>query len=400
MKHHAGSALRRRGSMRRSNATLKAAAQSSLHHRVERAAQAIANLIEGEQPGQTDLLLGVADRAAVNGDVSLDNNGARSTGSNRVLANLSVNSPLGMGDQLQLTALKTQGSDYQRVGFTLPVGYDGLRAGAHATHLSYGLVGDFASMGSNGSSLSTGLDVSYPLLRSQPTNINLMANYEQKRFDNNNLSGSVSHYNIDVYSIGVNANQLDNWNGGGMSNASATLTTGQVNLDGSANQSTDTNGPATAGNFAKLSLSLSRLQKLDTTLSAYVAVNMQMANKNLDSSERMSVSGSSGVWGHPAGELMGSNATLVKFELARPLPSYEGLQHNWFTFYDFGQASAQVPVSDADNRRSISDVGFGWSGNYQGMFFKAQVAHRIQDAAPTSEPYSRNKFLLQVGYSY
>jgi len=57
-------------------------------------------------------------------------------------------------------------------------------------------------------------------------------------------------------------------------------------------------------------------------------------------------------------------------------------------------------VSATDNRRSISDAGFGWSGNYQGMFFKAHVAHRIQEAAPTSEPYSRNKFLLQVGYSY
>jgi hemolysin activation/secretion protein len=245
-------------------------------------------------------------------------------------------------------------------------------------------VGDFASMGSNGSSLSTGLDVSYPLLRSQPTNINLMANYEQKRFDNNNLSGSVSHYNIDVYSIGVNANQLDNWNGGGMSNASATLTTGQVNLDGSANQSTDTNGPATAGNFAKLSLSLSRLQKLDTTLSAYVAVNMQMANKNLDSSERMYLGGASGVRAYPSSEGGGSQGNTFTAELRQQLNSH----YTVTGFYDRGHVQAFKNNAYADGTAHLNSGSF--SNNYslsgygvslawqslKGTELRATLAHR------------------------
>ena len=50
---------------------------------------AVGNLVEGQQPGQTDLLLGVADRAGFNGDITLDNTGARSTGVNRMLASLS-----------------------------------------------------------------------------------------------------------------------------------------------------------------------------------------------------------------------------------------------------------------------------------------------------------------------
>lgn len=343
------------------------------------------NLIEGEKPSETDILIKAVDGSALAGNVSVDNYGSRSTGVERVLASLNINGPLQLGDQLGLTALKTQGSDYQRVGFTLPVGYDGLRAGAHATHLSYGLVGDFASMGSNGSSLSTGLDVSYPLLRSQPTNINLMANYEQKRFDNNNLSGSVSHYNIDVYSIGVNANQLDNWDGGGMSNASATLTTGQVNLDGSANQSTDTNGPATAGNFAKLSLSLSRLQKLDTTLSAYVAVNMQMANKNLDSSERMYLGGASGVRAYPSSEGGGSQGNTFTAELRQQLNSH----YTVTGFYDRGHVQAFKNNAYADgtahlnsgstsNNYSLSGYGvsLAWQ-SHTGTELRATIARRI-----------------------
>lgn len=346
---------------------------------------AAGNLIEGQQAGQTNLLLGVEDGPALAGNVSLDNYGSRSTGLERVLASLNINGPLQLGDQLGLTALKTQGSDYQRVGYTLPVGYDGLRAGAHATHLTYGLVGDFASLGAKGSSISTGLDASYALLRSQPTNINLMASFDQKRFDNNNATGSVSHYNIDVYSLGVNATQLDNWNGGGMSNASATLTTGKVHLDGSANQSSDTQGPATAGNYSKLSLNLSRLQKLDTDLSAYLAFNMQMANKNLDSSERMYLGGASGVRAYPSSEGGGSQGQTLTAELRQQLDNHYTLTG----FYDRGHVQAFKNNAYADGSTSLNAgttpnnytlSGYGASLAWQsrtGTELRATFARRI-----------------------
>lgn len=346
---------------------------------------AAGNLIEGQQMGETNLLLGVEDGPTVVGNVSADNQGSRSTGLERMLASLTLNGPLALGDQLGLTALKTQGSDYQRVGYTLPVGYDGLRAGAHATHLTYGLVGDFASLGANGSSFSTGLDLSYPILRSQPTNINLVGSFDQKRFDNNNASGSVSHYNIDVYSLGVNATQLDDWNGGGMSNASATLTTGKVNLDGSANQSSDTQGPATAGNYSKLSLSLSRSQKLDTDLSAYLAFNMQTASKNLDSSERLYLGGASGVRAYPSSEGGGAQGQTLTAELRKQLDSHYTLTG----FYDRGHVQAFKNNGYADGSTSLNSgstpnnytlSGYGASLAWQsrtGTEVKATLARRI-----------------------
>lgn len=345
----------------------------------------VGNLIEGEKPGETDLLIKAVDGAALAGYVSVDNYGSRSTGLERVLASLNINGPLQLGDQLGLTALKTQGSDYQRVGYTLPIGYDGLRAGVHATHLTYGLVGDFASLGAKGSSASTGLDASYSLLRSQPTNINLVASYDQKRFDNNNATGSVSHYNIDVYSLGLNATQLDNWRGGGMANASATLTTGKVNLYGSANQNTDTQGPATAGNYSKLSLSLSRLQKLDTDLSAYVAFNMQVANKNLDSSERMYLGGATGVRAYPSSEGGGSQGHTLTAELRKQLNN----QYTLTGFYDLGHVQAFKHNAYADGSSSLNSgstpnrytlSGYGASLAWQsltGTELRATFARRI-----------------------
>lgn len=343
------------------------------------------NFTEGEQAGQTDLLLGVADRASVGGDVGLDNTGSRSTGTQRAVANLRVNSPLGLGDQLQLTGLKSQGSDFERLGWTAPLGYDGLRAGVHATRLAYKLVGDFASLDSHGSATSGGLDLSYPWLRSQSANVNLSASYDDKHFDNNANGANASHYGLQVWNFGVNASQFDNWQGGGNNNASATVSQGQVKLGGSANQAIDASGPATAGSYSKLRVGLSRLQTLSSDLSAFVALNVQRASKNLDSSERLYLGGASGVRAYPTSEGGGSEGQVLTAELRQQLASDLTLTG----FYDHGHVKAYKNNAYADGSGSLNSgsspndftlkgygLSLGWNAS-AGTELHATVARRI-----------------------
>lgn len=343
------------------------------------------NFTEGDQAGQTNLLLGVTDRADFNGDVSLDNTGSRSTGIERVMANLRVHSPLHLGDQLQVTALKTQGSDFERLGWTVPVGHDGLRAGLHTSRLAYKLVGDFATLKSSGSAYANGLDLSYPWLRSQSSNVNLSANYDNKRFDNNVDVDSASHYGIQVWSMGLNAGQIDSWQGGGSNNFSVVFSQGRVNLNGSANQAQDTSGPATAGSFSKLRVGLSRLQTLSTDLSAYVALNVQRANKNLDSSERLYLGGASGVRAYPSSEGGGSEGQMLSAELRQQL------DRNFILtgFYDYGRVKAYKNNGYADGSASLNsgsapnDVtlkGYGLSvawNSMTGTEVRATLARRM-----------------------
>lgn len=343
------------------------------------------NFTEGEQPGQTNLLLGVADRASVAGDVSLDNNGSRSTGAERVMANLRVNSPLGLGDLLQLTALKTQGSDFERLGWSMPVGYDGMRAGLHTSRLAYKLVGDFASLNSNGAAYATGLDLSYPWLRSPSSNVNLSASFDDKRFDNNANGASASHYGIQVWNLGVNASQMDVWQGGGSSSFSAVFSQGKVNLNGSANQADDASGPATAGSFSKLRVGLSRLQSLTPDLSAFVALSVQRANKNLDSSERLYLGGASGVRAYPTSEGGGSEGETFTVELRQKLATDLTLTG----FYDLGHVKAYKNNAYADGSGSLNSgsgpsdfslKGYGLSLTWNaaaGTELRATVARRI-----------------------
>ena len=343
------------------------------------------NFTEGDQAGQTDLLLGVADRAAFQGDVSLDNTGSHSTGTERAMANLRVNSPLRLGDQLQMTVLKTQGSDFERLGWTVPVGYSGLRAGVHTSRLAYKLVGDFSSLNSEGAAYATGLDFSYPWLRSQTRNVNLSAAYDDKRFDNNVNGISASHYGIQVWNLGLNASQVDSWQGGGNNNFSAVLSQGRDNLHGSANQSTDASGPATAGSFSKLRVGLSRLQTLAPGLNAYVALNVQRANKNLDSSERLYLGGASGVRAYPASEGGGSEGQALTAELRKQLDSHFTLTG----FYDHGHVKAYKNNAYADGSGSLNAgsapnhitlKGYGLSvawNSLTGTEVRATLARRI-----------------------
>jgi hypothetical protein len=53
--------------------------------------------------------------------------------------------------------------------------------------------------------------------------------------------------------------------------------------------------------------------------------------------------------GNPSGELIGSNAALIRLELSRPLPAVGDLQSRWSLFTNWGQAEAAKAVSPTDS---------------------------------------------------
>ena len=296
------------------------------------------NLVEGERDGETNLLISAVDEALVNGNASIDNQGSRATGTDRLSVNLGINSPARMGDSLTLNALKTQGSEYQRLAYTVPVGYAGWRAGVHASNLRYAVITpEFASLNPFGTATTRGLDLSYPLLRNPLQNVNLALSYDDKQFDNTS-NGTTSSYGIKVFNASLNANQTDQWNGGGITNASVALTTGDKN---------------TETRYNKLNLSLSRLQTLGDTTSAYAAFNIQQANRNLDSSEKMYLGGATGVRAYPASEAGGSDAHTLTLELRERLAYNVTLTG----FYDYGWVKPNHDNSVASPEASASAAG-------------------------------------------
>jgi hemolysin activation/secretion protein len=321
------------------------------------------NLTEGQREGETDLAIFAADDALITGNAIADNQGSRATGTDRLSVNLNVNSPARFGDALNLNALKTQGSEYQRLGYTVPVGYSGWRAGVHASNLNYHVITpEFAALNPHGTATTHGWDVSYPLVRGQLQNVNFALSYDDKKFDNTS-NGTTTSYGIKVYNASLSANQTDQWNGGGITNANLSLTSGDK---------------STEDRYSKIGLNVSRLQTLSETLSAYAAFNAQATNRNLDSSEKLYLGGATGVRAYPASEAGGSDGHTLTLELRQRL----AYNLSVIGFYDYGwvKPNHNNNVASPAVPNGYSLEGFGvtlaWQAT-QAMDFKATIAQRM-----------------------
>ncbi len=118
------------------------------------------SLQTGEKPGETVLGVTVADKPLVDAVLGVDNFGSASTGQNRGTLALNVNGALGLGDQLGVYGLYTEGTRYARLSLTAPGAGNGLRVGVNTSYLRYRVVNaSFAQLGVDGSSHTGGLEL-------------------------------------------------------------------------------------------------------------------------------------------------------------------------------------------------------------------------------------------------
>jgi hemolysin activation/secretion protein len=348
---------------------------------------ATGSLTEGAHQGETDLVVAVKDGPQVTGEVTADNEGARYTGAARITLNASLNAPFGIGDRADTVILHSQGSDYQRLAYSLPVGSEGWRVGLNGSHLTYDIVTPgFGALDAHGNSSTVGLEANYPLLRRRLENLYFAVNLDDKRFDNLSSGQTTTRYSIQDASFGVYGNLFDQLGGGGANAASITFVQGHDDLSGSPNQAADAATVDTAGNFEKLNFSVSRQQRLTDRVSLYASVAGQLASKNLDSSEKLYLGGSSGVRAYPADEGGGSEGVLANLETRVQLP----LSFAATGFLDYGTvhinrddhySGATLPNTDTLKGAGVS---LAWTASF-GLNIKATAARRIgHNPYPTS----------------
>lgn len=270
------------------------------------------SLLKGKGNNETALALKASDEAGINGEITIDNTGASATGENRAAANLAFNSPFGLGDLATADLIYSQGSQYGRMSYAVPVSHDGWRVGANSSYLKYNLVtGNFKLLDARGTSSSLGLDAHYPLVRSRKKNLFLGVHYLKRRFNNEANHTVTARYAIDEFSLGLNANLFDRLGGGGANAAGLVLTQGKVDL-GRLDLSENT---TIQGAFTKLNYNLSRQQALSENLALFASLYGQVANKNLDSAEKFYLGGAYGVRAFATSEGGGADGYLASLEL-------------------------------------------------------------------------------------
>ena len=359
------------------------------------------SLQPGVSVGTSDLIVELTPAAPYSGKVELDNYGNRYTGENRLGAALAINSPYTLGDQISLRALiSDQNLTYARLAYQLPVGSSGLRAGAAYSDTRYKLGKEFAALEASGTANSGSLFATYPIIRSQVGNLTGTLSFENKNLNDLMVSFNTStDKNIALINLGLAGNIQDTLNAAAVSSFELSLIAGRLSMDATS-LDLDNASSKSNGSFTRLTYNISRQQRLTDTYILSLAVSGQQADKNLNSSEKFSLGGVTGVRAYPQGEGVGDQGLLVNLELLHSFKkNIQGL-----VFYDSGSVEInRNPFTASENTRSLSGIGLGMNASFAGLQLKTHLAWRTAGEAPTSEPAEadRNPRLwVQVGKQF
>lgn len=322
----------------------------------------------GQNDGDVDIRVNLTDAPWYRGKVEANNYGNRATGIRQYNANLIFDNPGRFGDQLLVSVIKSEGSEYKQASYSVPVNLDGWRVGASTSSLNYENVGVFAypkfAGAGYGSAKTHSVNTSYALLRTTTTNANLSFSNDLKSYENKlkQTEDYSSVYTVRDHVFGFSANHYDSFAGGGVTNVSLNRTTGKLNIDTTKSQNY---GVWTPNEYRKWNLTISRNQQvipddvvLNTTFSA------QRANVNLDSSQKFYLGGPYGLRGFPGSQGGGSEGSMLNLELQKQLP----MKVVGSVFYDYGRITqyktqaayeALKGNTNADNTYALKSIGAG-----------------------------------------
>ena len=350
--------------------------------------------------GAADLRVNVDQGVGLfNGYIDFDNHGSRFTGAYRIGANLNVNNPLTIGDQLTLRAFTSdQDMYFGRLAYLVPVGFWGTRVGASVSKFDYKLGEDFVDLQANGDGLVKSVYAFHPLYRTRNTNVIGQFAYEDKRLhDRIDSLGTIEDRFIDSIKVGGVGDFRDGVLGGGLNAFSLTYTQGDLKIAPTSVAQADASatGLNTAGTFRKWNYDFKRLNRITDNASLLLALSGQQASKNLASAEKISLGGPNGVRAYPVGEANGDSGNLISGELRYLVPGFKVLEGdvNVFTFYDWGQVyiNEKPRPADTQNKRSISGYGIGGSLGREGEFiFRASASWRAEHEGPQADTASRD----------
>ncbi len=353
-------------------------------------------IMPGQLLGEADVMVDVSREAGLHGSIGLDNYGGKAVGEVRSIANLIYNSPFLFGDQISLGAFYTEGDTwFGSMAYSFPVNYDGFRANLAYIHTEYQLGESFSSLNAYGDAKISRLGVSYPIKKSKAANIEILANFEHKVYDDTIKAISTNSNKLsNVIPVMLAFDFRDQFLASGVTYGTFTVARGRLNL-GASLRATDEVTAKTDGYFTKYNLDISRVQAIANNMNAYVRLSAQKSNKNLDSSESFGLGGSNGVRAFPVGEGYGDEGWLTQWELRRHSKHFEP-----YIFYDIGNVKTNAkPFDGSGNKRTLSGAGIGTKMNYNKFSLDASVAWRLAGEPESGAGGNKPKWWITCSYS-
>ena len=373
------------------------------------------SLRPGEKEGETQAVAIIMPGKPIEASVTIDNAGAKATGELREGAKITLNNPFKIGDSASVQLLHSDGLEFHKLSYTVPVGAAGWRVGVNTSAMQYNVVdSEFKNLNAKGPSSTKGVELIIPLVRESSDSVSLQLAYDQRKYQNEAVGVVQSQYTGNAVTAYLEASH--NNNQGGETTASAQLVKGTIDLSGStaAHQLSDASTTQTNGNFSKLRFALTHKQDIDPQNSLMVSGQTQWASKNLDGSERFYLGGMQGVRAYPTNEAGGSLGKLLSLEWQK---HFNLNQNKWTAagFYDTGSVTVNknndFTNSASPNQYSISGAGV-WLGTsvrhaYGISTLRLIAAHRLgSNAGATSTGMDQdgtrvlNRYRFSLNHSF
>ena len=333
-----------------------------------------ATLVPGERFGGTVVEVETQEKP-LGLSVGANNSGTRETGRNRGDLGVELNSPLRLGDQLQLRAIQSDDGlfRWRRAGYSVALGKDGARLAVSATRTQYRLGGEFEALGIAGRVRSADATLSYPFTRSRAYNVIGALQWRSTRSEQSFAGVPLSEAQLPVAVGSVYAN----WIGRDSSahGLSLALTTNILN------KGHDDTG-ASYNSFTKVDAEWTYLAGAARNLDFHFRGRLARSSAPLPDLERISIGGADSVRGYQPAQLRGDAGYQASFELRRQfmLGSWPGYVA---AFADLGG----VQYRGYRGWDRMASLGVGWAHyiGRQGQI-KVEIARPMIDIAGRDLP--------------
>lgn len=360
----------------------------------------------GEAPGTSDFDVEVGPGKRYGGYLRGDNFGSRYTGIHRLSVGADWNSPFRLGDQLSFAGMssETGGLLNGRLAYSLPLGSNGLRGEVAYGKTTYQLGQAYADLDATGYADTVEATLSYPVLRGREQNLTVSLNLANRHMrDELRAADDITNKRANAATFSVNHERYGQVLGfDGYASLGGGVTLGYLTVGDEEHKLSNLAGVNSVGRYGKVSLSaLARVALTEKIgLSTTLTVQKALFDKNLDTSEQLTISGTRGVMAFEQAA-SGDNGYLFGVEARYALPSIAGIDHSLGVFYNNAHVSLQndawVCTCGGAGGVQISDAGVAYTVTYAGFFARAQASQVVGDWPSGLSADGRARVLLQAG---
>lgn len=312
------------------------------------------------QPAAADLSL-VVERDPVGAYVAVDNRASRWLGPVQVYAGVNFNDVLGLGERISASVVAAP--DDHELGFVAldyrqPLGGSGLRMSAFGSYAKTEPGDELRLLGVEGKSLTGGIGLEYPFVRSRDFNMIGRATFVGRNAESSNdLVDPIFKDRLRTIAVELVANYADSM--GGLTSGRIGVTQGLSGLGATEDSDPDKSRATGSAQFARLNFEVSRVQPIAEDIYLQVGVEGQVSTDSLLASEEFGLGGASYGRAFDPSEITGDHGLAAKIELFRTVRMGGLSSVEPYVYYEAGFVRQENPLPAEVSRDNLASAGLG-----------------------------------------